>query len=425
MRLIARGIRFTLTGGRLTPAAQEAYKALQELGEEVRFSSKTQVLVRGPNFAWSFNSAIDRAIPIIDEHQLIELVREGKLEVSSPLDMSGGDTPMEELMGEVRAVISTPSALKTWQQLCELMDACQPSHQAQLADYINAHMERWDIEDQLLCVAPHAWLLQMIAGQNLEKFKLVRKLDFFGKRNTGTNILGALRNDTLTHLLSLHAHVENDLSETLMRSLHTLPSCEDLVELGFGSINPPVSSALAQGDGLEQVTRFIYADNAINLEYGHRDIEHLRELPFLDSLQSLTLTPIKAGRVLRQQEELDLSALSTFNLSLLPHVSDATLNEGLNQLLDIIQPHHVVFGVHGNYRWLRCDTPIELPRSVKTLSIHGILAHAETQWQKQTLRQNFASLPQPDGVPVTLRGYSYDTLLNAASRSDETGRPHT
>ena len=276
-------------------------------------------------------------------------------------------------------------------------------------DYINGHISRWDIEDQLLCVAPHAWLLQMIDGQNLKKFGIVRKLDFFGQKHTGTKIVKALQSNTLTHLLSLNAHVNKDLSKTLMKSLHTLPSCEDLVELGFGAVSTPIAEALVKGDGLKHVTRFIYCDNSVYHDYNNHfaDCEHLRKFPFMPNLRGLAVERSKMYRLI-EKKVVDLNGIERVDFSRLEYLE----TEQINHVLIITQPSHVVFGAHGAYQW-RELTPIKYPESVKEISIQGTIRHVESASERADLLSNLALIPRPEGIPVTVRGYSHDAILSA------------
>ena len=91
MKLIAKGIQFTLTGTLYEPG-QKAYKKLQKIGKEVSFSkSKTQVLIHEKSPSRKPEKAESWGIPVIDEAQLITLVEKGVLELESALDMPEGD----------------------------------------------------------------------------------------------------------------------------------------------------------------------------------------------------------------------------------------------------------------------------------------------------------------------------------------------
>ena len=105
MKLVAKGIQFTLTGT-LNDAGDKAYRKLQKLGIEVAFSkSKTQVLIHEKSPSRKPEKAASWGIPVIDEKQLITLVSAGELSLETALDAPGGESSIDELLGEVRALI--------------------------------------------------------------------------------------------------------------------------------------------------------------------------------------------------------------------------------------------------------------------------------------------------------------------------------
>lgn len=404
MKLIAKGIQFTLTGT-LNSAGEEAYRKLQKLGKEVAFSkSKTQVLIHEKSPSRKPEKAESWGIPVIDEQQLLTLVNTGELSLETALDAPGGEASIDELLGEVRAFVSQSRKSETWDRICTLVDACLPEHQEYLVNYIDDYIGRWPLDDQLLCKAPHDWLVQMMAEQESPKYRLVRSLDFFGEKHSATDALKALSRESLTNLRSLDLNVYKNLSATIFKKIHTLPSCENLVELGFASVQKKHLDAIAEGDGLQSVTRFIWSDNNLYL-YGNKDYNEIVELirkPFFERIERFALHGSKTSVLLNH---LDDEVRERFSrMTCLDYSPQRSINGGsLEKICEVMQPERVVLGLQPFGSWYR-RMEQGYPDSVKTIELRCVAPFGKDYLKGG--RDNLAKYTFPEGLDsIEVRGY--------------------
>ncbi|MEC9397831.1 MAG: BRCT domain-containing protein [Myxococcota bacterium] len=409
MKLVAKGIQFTLTGT-LNDAGDKAYRKLQKLGMEVAFSkSKTQVLIHEQSPSRKPEKAASWGIPVIDEKQLITLVSAGELSLETALDAPGGESSIDELLGEVRAFVAQSRRSETWDSLCNLVDACLPEQQEYLVNYIDDYIQRWPLEDQLLCKAPHDWLVQMMAEQESPKFRLVRSLDLFGEKHSAADALKALARESLTNLRSLNLHVSKNLSATIFKKIHTLPSCKDLVELGFGTVQKKHLDAIAEGDGLQSVTRFIWCDNELYL-YGAKSYNELVELirkPFFERVEQFAVQGAKSSVVLNH---LDDEVRERFSrMTCLDFRGQRSINGGsLEKLCAVMQPERVLLGLQPFGSWYY-KMQQGYPESVKAIEVHCVAPFEKDQLKRG--REQLAKYAFPEWVEtIDVRGYQTEVF---------------
>ena len=411
MKLIAKGIQFTLTGTLYEPG-QKAYKKLQKIGKEVSFSkSKTQVLIHEKSPSRKPEKAESWGIPVIDEAQLITLVEKGVLELESALDMPEGDASIDELLGEVRSIVPHSRKSETWDRICDLVEHCVPEQQEYLVNYIDDYIGRWPLEDQLLCLAPHDWLLQMMNEQESCKYRLVRSIDLFGEKHSATAAIKALKRESLVNLRSLNLHVSKNLSSTIFKKIHTLPSCENLVELGFGTVQKKHLDAIAEGEGLKSVTRFIWSDNDIYL-YGKETYNEVVELirkPFFERIERFAFRGRKSSELL---DHLDDEVRERFSrMSCLDYSGQRSINgHSLEKILEVMQPERVVLGLQPFGSWYR-KMDHGYPESVTQVELRCVAPFDKDHLKNG--RKNLEGYAFPENLEsIDVRGYQTEIFAD-------------
>ena len=256
-------------------------------------------------------------------------------------------------------------------------------------------------------MASHDWLLQLIAGQESEKFRLVRKLDFFGQKHTATKALKVLKNANLINLRSLNLRIHNDLTGGLITALHTLPSCQDLVELGMARVSEKIFDALAEGDGLKHVTRFIWSNIPYYYPYkiDYDEAEALSQVTFFKNLTKLTLER-HALYLLRDNTAL-FEHIDHIDLSLLIYHE----NDLMDDIVARLRPAHLSYGVSGRDR-LGENRPLANTECIERVTLIGTHPCADPEEAKR-LPKNVALRLPPAHIEVDVRGYECERIEQA------------
>lgn len=152
---------------------------------------------------------LPRDVLTISEQQLAVLFEVGEVEVEAPRRL-GAELPIEQAIGIVRSCLDGPMTSTQWTSVLEAVDRCRIEEQAQLVAYVQQQLERkevggrWLIEashplvrhappkwfeglpDELMKVAPTAWVLELCLGEHQPKHALIEALHLDGlKLNWG------------------------------------------------------------------------------------------------------------------------------------------------------------------------------------------------------------------------------------------------
>lgn len=158
-------------------------------------------------FGQILREKLPRDVLTISEQQLATLFEVGKVELEVPRRLVA-DMPIEQAIGIVRSGLDGPMTSTQWTSVMEAVERCQLEEQAQLVAYVQQQLERkevsgkWLIEashplmrhappkwfegmtEELMQVAPTAWVLELCLGEHQPKHALIKALHLDGLKLT-------------------------------------------------------------------------------------------------------------------------------------------------------------------------------------------------------------------------------------------------
>lgn len=184
--------------------------------------------------------------------------------------------------GDVRSLLHQSAQVETWRALCAMLsgfDEGQLRHQ--VLPYVEAHLRRWPAE---LCLAPNAWIMQILAGETAPQARLARQIKT--KELSAQALQQLISCPDLSEVDALHlqnCEISPELIEALMRapwsrSLKTL-------YLAHSYLGDPQIEALAKLEGLSRLQTLDLRYNRITDE----GAKTLAQCPHLEGLELLDL----------------------------------------------------------------------------------------------------------------------------------------
>ena len=260
MKIALEGTTFCVAG---TFDKYENTRGIEELlrkgGAEVMKSMglKVEALVYGSGYTTKLAAAEGRGLPVLREADLDALLLGGAVEVDFELPtVEGGAASIDELLGEVRGVLAQAPSPALWGRIVELVNQCELDQAGPLVDYVDGHIERWPERAQSRCLAPRAWTLAMLQGQDTPAYGLVRCVDLSGMHVNTTAFKKLLGCAHLTRLTSLGLSTHDPLTKTAYKALARNPRFQAIEELaldGFEAEHVAELDAHAPGSGLRRL----------------------------------------------------------------------------------------------------------------------------------------------------------------------------
>ena len=241
----------------------EAHAAIKAAGGKISKSigARTDVLVLGTNTWTQEQKAKSRGVPIITEQQLVHLLAGGNVNIERKAEKVGSAS-LEKLIGEARATLDGHPGQRMWEKLLALVDSCAPDELPALVDFLEPQVARWEFPYSTswstgrsthgcgdapgrwsqfmplgeLRVAPHSWTVDMAAGKDSPKFRLVHAIHTRDMELNGTMLAKILGCANLTNLRDFDVD-ENKVSKTLFKKLRTVPSTRTLERFRFSRID--------------------------------------------------------------------------------------------------------------------------------------------------------------------------------------------
>jgi hypothetical protein len=297
MKLALADQNVTLTG-RFVASGSKAVLAQRFLDAGVtvtkNLGANTTALILGAGWNVTVRRAEQRGIPILTEAQAIEMLEQGVVELA---DAAEPDTPLDALIGEARSLLDGEPSAATWIALVALLDRCAPEHAPALADYLDGHLDRWEVprHARLLSpaalgyppdwlhrtpygvyrVAPPGWVREGATGAPSPKHALARGLCFSALRHSNKELTALFEGGSfsgVTHL-DLGSTRSTPLSRRALTSLATSSTTGTLRHLRVGSFKDKHVKALSADSDLSLDTLVIgFADT------NNYDLDALRAL---------------------------------------------------------------------------------------------------------------------------------------------------
>ncbi len=228
MKIETEGQCFVLSGAFDLSGNKRALVArLEAAGATVKntTSSLTTAVVIGRS-QWPTNAeefARQRGLPVLTEAQALELLERGTLELE---DAAEPDAPLDELIGEARAVLDGEPDARAWDALTGLLDRCSLERQAALVDYLRGPLDHWSIPQSakytppkdsdyyigqwaesaplgVLRVAPRSWISEALQGEVQPKYSLARAVMFTRMKLTNKDVIAVIGSGAFTNASAL------------------------------------------------------------------------------------------------------------------------------------------------------------------------------------------------------------------------------
>lgn len=227
-----------------------------------------------------------RGLPILDEEQVIKLLKEGFIELEEEAHMVEGDEAVGGLIGDARALLDGPPTSETWTGIIELVDACADEQLELLVDYLEPQLERWEIdryarwipaakapvralansdffrwlERGSLRVAPPHWIARAVEADS-PKLRLIDTISLRELKIGGSQALKLLGQASLTNLRYLDLH-DSKLTKTFWKKAPLLPSFQGLKSLRVSAFTVEFADVIKEAPELPNLER-------VALEYGY------------------------------------------------------------------------------------------------------------------------------------------------------------
>ena len=194
----------------------------------------------------------------------------------------------EDSIQNARAALEGAPSQETWERVLAIVDACPDDDLAALIDTIEPEVTRWEVPystrwavDQNtygcagasykwsqfmplgeLRVAPYSWTMDLAAGGDSPKYRLVHAVVTRDTGFNGSKISKILSCKSLTNLRQLDADT-NKLSKTLFKKLRTAPSTRTLERFRFAHVDAKTVAGIEGEHHLENLrTLAMYLDFA-------------------------------------------------------------------------------------------------------------------------------------------------------------------
>ncbi|MEL6178352.1 MAG: BRCT domain-containing protein, partial [Myxococcota bacterium] len=152
-----KGKTWAITGAVPGMTRSEAFAELKKRGAKATksVSSKTDVLVSqgydpGDRVRLSNKEikARQNDIPIINEKQFLALLKGEALEAvesMAPVAKPRKTVSTTDALVGFREIVHDEPSIKTWNTICELVDACEPDDLPVVIDYLDGHLSSWPV----------------------------------------------------------------------------------------------------------------------------------------------------------------------------------------------------------------------------------------------------------------------------------------
>lgn len=370
---------FCVTGGfRHHHRRTTVEDALREGGATIKQSitDKTQVLIHGYGNSAKLDDAVIRGIPILKEHELIVLLAQGQVEIDFERpSVEGGEEDVNVLLGEARSALAQPPGVDTWMQIVEVLDRCAPEQTEVLVDYVQPHLSRWELRQQMFCVAPDHWLVSMTQGITSASYRVVRWLDLSLQWISATLVRQIIGCEDLTCVRRIDLPSQKHASKSLLKTLSTTSRMESLRVLCFGRLGVDIASGLEQGSALRNVHTLVFRDYG---EFKHRRC-------YLDVLCAKSFEHVTRFRT-----------LGVYGPYMIDHFDDEGMLQGLThvEVVNLCGAHHELddTGLNpGSLARIALTNPHMVTR-IDTVTIASVLGPSLNNWGSEVDLSAYTSL---------------------------------
>ena len=241
---------------------ERAHRAITRAGGHITLSvgPGTDFLIAGYRPGAMLDRARTLGIPVLDEAEMESLLAGDSVEVDEVVVL--GEAPVRDLIGEARAALDGKPTSRTWSAILELVDACAPEELPALIDFLEPQVSRWALPPSTrwkptqktygvenaprtwraktplgeLRVAPHHWIVEMLAKHDSPKHRLIHSIHVTDMGMTATAAAEVLAREHLTNLRSYDT-ARTKLTGTFWRKLRTLPSTRSLQRIAFEQLD--------------------------------------------------------------------------------------------------------------------------------------------------------------------------------------------
>jgi hypothetical protein len=194
-----------------------------------------------------------RGLHILNEEQLMALLADGVITVADAAPAE--EAPRDAHIGELRGVFAQGPSSAAWDAIIQAVDQCPPAQQAELVAYIEAQISRWELDPherwlptdaatasmrdwratqpagELRC-APLHWIVEMLRGEELAKFGLVRGITLEQLKAKNAELTKLLKLTSLTNLRALNMGGIGSLyTPTIWKVVRDAPATRGLTHL--------------------------------------------------------------------------------------------------------------------------------------------------------------------------------------------------
>ncbi len=204
------------------------------------------------------NRARSRGVPILNEAEMLELLKHGEVTISQK-DTIESTFNMSEAISELRGLFDGPPSSETWTRCLEIVEECDPEQHAELVHYMEHFIQNWDMSEGIrwtpvnhppkhdtllvgvntmewsysnptseLRTAPPMWIVEMLRGEYHIKHTLVRCVHLTEFKINGGQLTTLIANPYLTHMHTLVTGEKNNLSKSFLKALSTTTTLPEL-----------------------------------------------------------------------------------------------------------------------------------------------------------------------------------------------------
>lgn len=309
----SKGLRVLFTGSLHDYTRRDAKAALVLAGGAVCYDAEKtfDVAVVGRRPGKKEVEIIERrGKPQLDEDQFKRLVQFGELDLEAGEGLEQ-EQSMGEAVGDLRGLLDGEPSPQMWRDIVAVLDRTEPERLSEVVAYVEGHISRWPIDESRrwhgsliqaalpdsnswiagdLRVMPEHWVTQLLAGEDSEKFSLVRGISLEGtkaKTSTASKMFGS---KFLRNVRHLDCGRDLKLTPTFYKKLaqyEGFPNLETLIYYPYKKAGG--GKALASGEhfGALKHLKVRYADYGIGHEEGKQDLQALLSASWIGQIESL------------------------------------------------------------------------------------------------------------------------------------------
>lgn len=252
---------------------------------------------------------VSQGKPQLDEAQFKQLVQFGELELEAkPVSE---EASVGESVGELRAILDGEPSPQKWRDIIAVLDQTEPERLAEVVAYVEGHISRWPLDESRrwhtsivqsklpdsaswvggdLRVAPKHWVQQLLAGEDSEKFSVVRAISLEGTKVTSSVASKIFGSAHLEQLLHFDCGRDLKLTKTFFKKLAQCESMKNLETLIYYPYKKSGGGAeLAKSTNFDSLKhlKIRYADYGMDHSEGVKDLQELFLADWISQIESL------------------------------------------------------------------------------------------------------------------------------------------